>query len=63
MALALHPDHAEWTLPSECNIYEAALLKEELVEALATTLPLRCCLSGVEEIDGAGIQLLLLASR
>ncbi|MDH4189747.1 MAG: STAS domain-containing protein [Betaproteobacteria bacterium] len=45
------------------TIYEAAEHKQILLDALARGAELEIDLSGVSEIDTAGIQLLLLAKR
>lgn len=50
-------------LPAETTIYAAAALKEALLESLARTESLELDLSGVEEFDSAGLQLLLLTRR
>ncbi len=52
-------------LGSELSIYRAAELKQQLLDALqANAQPgLDLDLSAVEEVDTAGIQLLLLAQR
>jgi anti-anti-sigma factor len=51
-------------LDGELTIYRAAELKERLLDALAATeAVLEIDLSGVDEIDTAGLQLLMLAKR
>lgn len=50
-------------LDGELTIYRAAELKDVLVEALGCHPRLAIDLSGVAEIDTAGVQLLLLATR
>jgi anti-sigma B factor antagonist len=51
-------------LDGELTIYRAAELKAELLEALeAAPDALEVDLSGVSEIDSAGVQLLMLAKR
>ena len=61
MPIARMPDRALWTLPAEFNIYQVAQLKLELQDALAHDMPLDCNLAAVEDIDTAGVQLLLAA--
>jgi anti-anti-sigma factor len=57
--------NATYKLPieGELTIYSAADLKAKLVEALAAEQPIEIDLSQVDEIDSAGLQLLLLAKR
>lgn len=50
-------------LDGELTIYRAAELKAQLLEALEGAGALEVDLSGVTEIDSAGVQLLLLARR
>jgi anti-sigma B factor antagonist len=50
-------------IEGEMTIYRAAELKETLMTALEHPAGLEIDLSGVTEIDSAGIQLLLLAKR
>jgi anti-sigma B factor antagonist len=51
-------------LDGELTIYRAVELKAELLEALeAAPAALEVDLSGVSEIDSAGVQLLMLAKR
>lgn len=45
------------------TIYEAARDRQDLLAALRARVPLAVDLSGVEEIDTAGVQLLVLARR
>ena len=47
----------------EFNIYRAAELKTQLLEALVSDTELDLDLSGVSELDSAGLQLLLLLKR
>jgi len=63
MSIDRKDQHVEWCLPVEFNIYQARALKLELESALALQLPLVCELSAIEEMDGAALQLLLLAAR
>lgn len=48
-------------LEGELTIYRAAELKARLMEGLNGGKPLEVDLSGVTEVDGAGLQLLILA--
>jgi len=50
-------------LEGECTIYRAAELKPLLLDALKPSGRVILDLSGVSEIDSAGVQLLLLAKR
>lgn len=50
-------------LDGELTIYRAAELKDVLLAAVAANDTLEIDLSGVEEFDTAGVQLLLLAKR
>ncbi len=50
-------------IEGEMTIYTAAQLYAELVPFLALASPLDIDLSQVTEIDGAGLQLLMLAKR
>jgi anti-sigma B factor antagonist len=50
-------------LDGELTIYRAAELKTLLLEALEGAIALELELSGVTEIDSAGVQLLMLAKR
>jgi anti-sigma B factor antagonist len=50
-------------LEGEMTIYRAAELKRALVEAVERPGALKLDLSGVTELDTAGLQLLLLAGR
>lgn len=52
-----------WTCEGPLTIYRAANLKTELMQALAQSDGLELDLSKVEEIDTAGLQLLILAKR
>jgi len=47
----------------ELTVYEAALVKDELFEALQGESNVRIDLSGVSEVDTAGLQVLLMAHR
>ncbi len=57
--------NAVYKLPidGELTIYTAAALKEKIVVALAAAQPIEIDLSQVDEIDSAGLQLLMLAKR
>lgn len=50
-------------LDGELTIYCAAELKAQLMEAWGGDAPLEVDLSGITEVDGAGLQLLILAKR
>ncbi|MCY1374382.1 anti-anti-sigma factor [compost metagenome] len=50
-------------LQGELNIYHAARLKDELLEALAAQPELEVDLGEVEDCDSSGVQLLLLLKR
>lgn len=47
----------------DLTIYNAAALKEQLLESLGATQVLELDLSQVGEIDSSGVQLLILAKR
>jgi anti-anti-sigma factor len=63
MCIEVVHDKLLWVFPSELNIYHAAELKQELNEMLGSEWPVTFDLSKVEEIDCAGIQLILVAQR
>ncbi|MHC8287258.1 STAS domain-containing protein [Pseudomonas sp. XS1P51] len=48
------------SLVGELNIYSAAAVLQELLQALETRQPLEIDLEGVEDFDTAGVQLLLV---
>ncbi len=50
-------------LDGELTIYRAAELKDELMKAMAAASPLEIDLSGITEVDGAGLQLLILVKK
>ena len=50
-------------IDGDMTIYRVGALKEQLLAALENAAGIECDLSGVAEIDGAGVQLLLFASR
>lgn len=50
-------------LEGELTIYRAAELKDEILKAMAGTASLEIDLSGITEVDGAGLQLLILAKK
>ena len=50
-------------LEGELNIYRAAELKDEILRAVEGAAALEIDLSAIEEIDTAGVQLLMLAKR
>jgi anti-sigma B factor antagonist len=55
------PGHLE--IKGELNIFTAAELRLQLLEAIATGTELEVDLSQVGEIDSAGLQLMLAAKR
>lgn len=63
--MAASKKNAVYTLPieGELTIYTAADLKTKIVAALASAQPIEIDLSQVDEIDSAGLQLLMLAKR
>jgi len=63
MCIEVVHDKLLWVFPSELNIYHAAELKHELNEMLGSEWPVTFDLSKVEEIDCAGIQLVLVAQK
>lgn len=50
-------------LSGECTIYTVADIKAALVQAMAATDKVEVDLSGVTEVDTAGVQLMLIAKR
>ncbi|MEW6612563.1 MAG: STAS domain-containing protein [Pseudomonadota bacterium] len=50
-------------IDGEMSIYTAAALKDALLQPLADCAELEVSLAGVSELDGAGLQLLLLLKR
>lgn len=56
-------DRSLLAIQGELNIYHAARLKEELLEALASRAELEVDLGEVEDCDSSGVQLLLLLKR
>jgi anti-sigma B factor antagonist len=56
-------EYARVTVSGPMTIYEAIENKRELLEALAAGNGLEIDLSDVDEVDTAGLQLLLLAHR
>lgn len=63
MCIEVVHDKLLWVFPAELNIYHATELKHELNEMLGSEWPVTFDLSKVEEIDCAGIQLVLIAQR
>lgn len=63
MCIEVVHDKLLWVFPAELNIYHAAELKQELHEMLGSEWPVTFDLSQVEEIDCAGIQLILVAQQ
>lgn len=55
--------HYKLPIQGELTIYTAADLKAKLVVALAAEQPIEIDLSQVDEIDSAGLQILMLAKR
>ncbi|MCY1464582.1 anti-anti-sigma factor [compost metagenome] len=56
-------DRTLLAVQGELNIYHAARLKDELLEALASQTELEVDLGEVEDCDSSGVQLLLLLKR
>lgn len=56
-------DRITWSPQGELTIFNAAEAKSDLMQQLAAASYLEVDLSGVEEIDTAGFQLLLMAIR
>lgn len=54
---------ATLALDGELNIYRAADLKQELLAAVAAAPALQLDLSGVSELDTAGLQVLMVAKQ
>lgn len=54
---------ATLVLHGELNIYRAAELKQELLAAVAAAPSLALDLSGVGELDTAGLQVLMIAKQ
>jgi anti-sigma B factor antagonist len=66
MAITMHSDKngdGKFAIEGEMTIYEAATFKEELLSTLQAHEAVELDLSGVQEIDSAGLQLLLLVKR
>lgn len=65
--MSAHVDYEEKsarvTLAGELTIYTAAEIKAALAEAMETSSAIEVDLSGVTEIDTAGLQLMLIAKR
>ena len=61
MKKAVVPGRLE--IKGELNIFSAAELRLQLLEALATSTELEVDLAQVSEIDSAGLQLMLAAKR
>ena len=55
--------HGHLEIKGEFNIFTAAELRLQLLEALATGTELEVDLAHVSEIDSAGLQLMLAAKR
>jgi anti-anti-sigma factor len=63
MATIRHFQRAEMhglSVVGELNIYSAAAVRQELLQALETRQQLEIDLEGVEDFDTAGVQLLLI---
>lgn len=56
-------DRTLLAVQGELNIYHAARLKDELLEALSSQPELEVDLGEVEDCDSSGVQLLLLLKR
>jgi anti-anti-sigma factor len=54
---------APLSIEGELTVFTVHALKERLLAALSQSSTLQIDLSGVSEVDGAGIQLLLAAKR
>ncbi|UXY16328.1 STAS domain-containing protein [Chitiniphilus purpureus] len=64
MPLFATDESGTYRLTGELTIFYAAMLKDELVALLGTAkAPLSLDLSGVEDIDTSGVQLLLMFKR
>ena len=55
--------HASFAIDGELTIYRAADLKVQLLDALRQTQVLEVNLSGITELDTAGLQVLMLAKQ
>jgi anti-anti-sigma factor len=62
LSSASHPPCAQIAVEGELTIYRANELKQTLLAALEHADALAIDLSGVTEIDSAGVQLLMMAS-
>jgi len=58
-----HPQNGRVVIEDELTIYTVLALKETLLTALLTTDEVELDLSGVSEIDGAGLQLLAMIKQ
>jgi anti-sigma B factor antagonist len=63
MELAMSDDVLRIAIEGEMTIYRAADLKVELLEALRKTRVLEIDLSGIIELDTAGLQVLMLVKQ
>lgn len=63
MSLEKPPGGAALSIKGELTIYQALELKQLLLTALAGTAVLEVDLSGVTDIDTAGVQLLILVKK
>ena len=63
MTAASIDEKAVLRLEGEATIYQAAELKQTVLSALKQGTTLEVDLSGITEIDTAGVQILLLAKR
>lgn len=59
----LSADRRRLRLQGDCNIYGALALRDALLQALREQQALELDLSGVVEIDTAGLQVLMAAKR
>lgn len=55
--------HGSFAIEGEMTIYRAADLKVQLLDALRRTQVLEVNLSGITELDTAGLQVLMLAKQ
>lgn len=65
MGIEIHPQghSARVVLAGELTIYTVAEIKAGLAEAMAQADEIEVDLSGITEVDTAGVQLLLIAKR
>ncbi|MCY1360163.1 anti-anti-sigma factor [compost metagenome] len=63
ICVLMEGDRPLLAIQGELNIYHAARLKDELLQALAIHVELEVDLGEVEDCDSCGVQLLLLLKR